>query len=97
MDLLSLDKTVTKIDSESLPEAAQLANGVLTNAAALLNGAVNNAAVLMAQLLQGAEAERTEAMNGLTAVLAPLIAESAAWRGEVSRLCDILERISLKP
>lgn len=96
-DLLDLNKTITTVDNATLPEAAQLANSVIANAATLLNGAINNGAVLLAQLLGGVEVERVQATNGLTTAIAPLLEESKAWRGEISRLCDILERISLTP
>ena len=96
MDLINLEKTTKEIEGKALPEAADLANGVVANAAALFNGILQNTAVLSANLLSGIDAERLETMNDLKAnVIGPLVAESQAWRAQVSRLCDILERFNL--
>ena len=56
MDFLDLKATTTEIEVKALPEAADLANGVLTNAASLFSGILNNTAILSANLLQGVEA-----------------------------------------
>jgi hypothetical protein len=78
---------VDEINSTTLPEMAKLFTDSLTQVAVIANGAIN-----------GLEGERLLAMQALKdEVIAPLIAESQAWRAEVSRLCNILERVSLKP
>ncbi len=77
---------VDEINSTTLPEAAKLVTDVVTQLAVITNGALN-----------GIEGERLLAMQGVSDALAPLVAESKEWRAQISRLCDILERLSLTP
>ncbi len=96
-DLLNLDKAITKIDNETLPDAARLANDVIANAGSVLNAAINNGAVLLAQLLGGVESERVMAMNGISTVLAPAIEQWKRTNDVLERLAGVLERVNLKP
>ena len=97
MDLLDLKSTVKEIETGALPEAGNLVNGALANAAALLNGVVNNAAILSANLLQGVEGERLEAMTGIETALAPIVEQWKRTNDVLERMAAILERVNLKP
>ena len=78
---------VDEINSTTLPEAGKLISDTLTQLAVIVNGGLN-----------GLEGERQLAMEDLkNTVITPLLEESKAWRAQLSRLCDIAERVSLKP
>jgi len=97
MDLLNIDKSITKIDNQVLPDAAKLANDIIANAAAAGNAAINNGAVLIAQLLGGVESEREIAMNGINKALEPVIAQWTRTNDLLERFAAIAERVKLGP
>ncbi len=74
---------IEKINTETLPKAADLINHTLEQAAVIANGTLN-----------GIEGERLLAMQGLkNDVLGPLLEESRLWRQEVAALNAKLDRI----
>jgi len=78
--------SVDEIDSVTLPAEAKIINDALIQVAVIVNGALN-----------GVEVERAALTQNLHDELAPVLVELAAWRVQLSRFGDILERLSLKP
>ncbi len=67
-----LKDTVKQIDEETLPAAAKLANGVLTNAAGLLDGLLGNAEACVADAITQTDASAGRLVDRLETILSPV-------------------------
>lgn len=67
-----LGGSIKQIDSETLPAAAALANGVISNAAHLLDGMLTNAEACVADAITQTDAMLDRKLETLSALLEPV-------------------------
>jgi hypothetical protein len=68
-----LKGTVDQIDSQTLPAAATLANGVISNAAKLLDGTLTNAEACLGDAITQMDGVADRKIAALAQILAPLL------------------------
>jgi hypothetical protein len=70
MNLLS--GTIKQIDSETLPQAAQLANGIVSNAATLIDGMLTNAEACVGDAIADLDGMADRKLATLEKILLPI-------------------------